>query len=127
MEIRVADNSGFCFGVKRAVSMAVKAAEQGRVYSLGPLIHNPRETERLSPLVCVVDNLAGLPVDERENNVPRIVIRSHGVGPEIYEQAQQMGVEVIDATCPFVAKVQKAAKELYLDGYQVVIVGDHDH
>ena len=127
MEVCIAKNSGFCFGVKRAVAMAAQAAEQGRVYSLGPLIHNPRETERLSPLVCVIDTLAELAADSRTKLASRVVIRSHGVGPGVYEQARQMGFEIIDATCPFVAKVQKAAKELYLAGYQVVIVGDHNH
>ncbi len=127
MEVRVAKNSGFCFGVKRAVAMATRAAEQERVCSLGPLMHNPRETQRLSHLVRAVDTLADVAVGDQAKASPRVVIRSHGVGPEVYQQAAQMGLEVIDATCPFVAKVQKAAKELYLAGYQVVIVGDHNH
>lgn len=136
MEIRIAEHSGFCFGVKRAVAMAVQAAEQGKVYSLGPLMHNPRETERLSSLVAVVNTLDELPdasdgvMSDKvvsDKAMPRVVIRSHGVGPDIYRQAEKRGIEIVDATCPFVAKVQKAAQGLYQDGYQVVIVGDHDH
>jgi 4-hydroxy-3-methylbut-2-enyl diphosphate reductase len=125
-EIRIAANSGFCFGVKRAVTMAQEAANDGKVYSLGPLIHNPREIERLSPLVGVVGSLEDVAGVQGENPV-RVVIRSHGVGPEVYAQAEQMGIELIDATCPFVKKAQKAAEKLYREGFQVVIVGDHDH
>lgn len=125
-EIRIAANSGFCFGVKRAVTIAQEAAKGGKVYSLGPLIHNPREIERLSPLVGVVDSLEEVAGVQGEKPV-RVVIRSHGVGPEVYAQAEKMGIELIDATCPFVTKAQKAAEKLYREGFQVVIVGDHDH
>lgn len=121
MRIIVAAHAGFCFGVKRAVRLAEAAAEQHSVYSLGPLIHNPREIERLSCKVGLLEQLA-----EAEAG-SRVVIRSHGVGPEVYAEAKRLGLEVIDATCPFVKRVQQAAKRLYEQGYQVVIVGEAAH
>lgn len=126
MEVQVAEGSGFCFGVKRAVTMAKAAAGSGRIYSLGPLIHNPREIARLSACVCVVDSLED--IDFANTGVlPRVVVRSHGVGPEVYAQAAALGLDLVDATCPFVQKAQRAAEELYQAGRQVIIVGDHNH
>lgn len=128
MKIEIAKNSGFCFGVKRAVNMAIEAADNGCVYSLGELIHNPREIERLSTWVKTADNLGA--ISETVVGEPRkrkVVIRSHGVGPRVYEEAAKLGLEIVDATCPFVKKAQQAARELYKAGWQVVIVGDHNH
>lgn len=126
MEVQVAEGSGFCFGVKRAVTMAKKAAGAVRVYSLGPLIHNPREIARLSAYVCVVESLEDIDL-ANDKALAGVVIRSHGVGPEVYARAEALGLDLIDATCPFVQKAQQAAKEFYQNGYQVVIVGDHNH
>ncbi len=126
MEVQVAEGSGFCFGVKRAVTMAKTAAGAGRIYSLGPLIHNPREIARLSVYVCVVDSLENIDL-ANEDVLARVVIRSHGVGPEVYAQAETLGLDLIDATCPFVQKAQRAARGFFQAGRQVVIVGDHNH
>lgn len=125
MRVKVAQGAGFCFGVKRAVQMAVEAAGQGRVYSLGPLIHNPREIARLSSSVLVIESLeeAARPGSAG----PQVVIRSHGVGPQVYAQAEKLGLKLVDATCPFVQKAQQAARQLYQEGWQVVIVGDQNH
>lgn len=126
MEIIIAPNSGFCFGVKRAVDMAEKSATEKKVYSLGPLIHNPRETKRLADKIVVAEALADVDFAD-EQMKPLVVVRSHGVGPNVYEEAKYAGIEIVDATCPFVKTVQKAAHDLDKEGYQVVIVGDHDH
>ena len=115
MEVQVAEGSGFCFGVKRAVTMAKTAAGAGRIYSLGPLIHNPREIARLSAYVCVVDSLENIDL-VNEDVLARVVIRSHGVGPEVYAQAETLGLDLIDATCPFVQKAQQAAQEFFQAG-----------
>lgn len=126
MEIIIAPKSGFCFGVKRAVDMAEKSATEKKVYSLGPLIHNPRETKRLADKIVVAEALADVDFAD-EQMKPLVVVRSHGVGPNVYEEAKYAGIEIVDATCPFVKTVQKAAHDLDKEGYQVVIVGDHDH
>lgn len=122
MQVTVAKHAGFCFGVKSAMSLAVSAAdEDGRVVSLGPLIHNPREIARLEDKIGVVDELGAVPKGARA------VIRSHGVGPKVYDEAKARGVRLVDATCPFVKRVQQAAKNFYQQGYQVIIVGDKAH
>ncbi len=128
MQIRVAEHSGFCFGVKRAVQLAVNSASEGKVYSLGPLIHNPREIVRLADKVGVINDLDEAVADKLlSKKSPRVIIRSHGVGPQVYARAKELGIELIDATCPFVARVQQAAKNLYERGFQVIIVGDPTH
>ena len=123
MRVKVAQGAGFCFGVKRAVQMAVEAAGQGMVCSLGPLIH------RLSSLVRVIDSLEEVACTNtaEAQPLPKVVIRSHGVGPQVYAQAEKLGLQLVDATCPFVQKAQRAAQQLYKDGWQVVIVGDQNH
>ncbi len=124
MEIYVAENAGFCFGVKRAVKMAFDAAEEhnGKVHSLGPLIHNPQVVERLAEKgVQRVEALT-----EIEEGV--VILRSHGVSsPQVIQDAEAQGLHIIDATCPFVTNAQKYARQLVDEGYQVVMVGDRHH
>ena len=127
MKILLAKHSGFCFGVKRAISMATRCAdEKGRIYSLGPLIHNPREIQRLQTRIVPVDSL--VEVDETNSETrPVVVIRTHGVGPQVLAEAAAKKLEVLDATCPFVRKVQLEAQALYQKGVQVIIIGDKNH
>ncbi|NYE58639.1 bifunctional 4-hydroxy-3-methylbut-2-enyl diphosphate reductase/30S ribosomal protein S1 [Carboxydothermus ferrireducens] len=122
MEIIVAQNAGFCFGVKRAIETAQKAAENNNpVYSLGPLIHNPQEVERLKKAGII-------PIEEiEEGNGKTIIIRSHGTTPEKLQEIVDRGYVVEDATCPFVKKAQILAQKLTDEGYQVVVVGDKKH
>ena len=125
MEVFLAENAGFCFGVKRAVKMAFEAAEkydEGTVHSLGPLIHNPQVVERLAGKgVEKVEALSRI-----QNGV--VILRSHGVSsPQVVEEAEGKGLRVIDATCPFVTNAQKYAKQLVDEGYLVVMVGDRNH
>lgn len=118
----VADKAGFCFGVKRAIKTAFEAAAKGKVYCLGPLIHNPQEVERLRQAgVQVVEDFSSL------NSGDHLIIRSHGVPPQVLEQARGMGLRIIDLTCPFVGKAQRDAEALHKDGYQVVVVGEKKH
>lgn len=122
MKITVADYAGFCFGVKRAVELAEEAAQKGPVGSLGPLIHNPYEVERLKKLgLCPLNSL-----EEAASSQP-VLIRTHGVGPGVYAALQEKGCPVIDATCPHVQKAQKVAREAQEEGYQVLIFGDRNH
>jgi len=120
--IELAENSGFCFGVRRAIQMAEKTLlAGGRVHSLGPVIHNPQETSRLERMgLRVVDS-----VDEISEGV--LIIRSHGLSPEITEAAKAKGLELVDATCPLVKRAQSLAEMLHDEGYTVVIVGDAKH
>ena len=103
--IRLAENCGFCYGVKRAVTMAEKAADsQDLSYTLGPIIHNPQVVGRLEDNgVYAINELSDV-------ETGTIIIRSHGVGPEVYEEAETRGLPVIDATCPHVQKAQRDAK-----------------
>lgn len=122
MEVLLADKAGFCFGVKRAINTAFEAAVKGNVYCLGPLIHNPQEVERLRQSgVRTVDDFSSLHAGEF------LIIRSHGVPPQVLEQARAKGLTIIDLTCPFVGKAQRDAKALCKDGYQVVVVGEKKH
>lgn len=123
MEILVAKTAGFCFGVRRAMEIVENALNERKdsLYSLGPLIHNPRVVEELEGKgLRTVDSLSQVPGG-------RVVIRSHGVGPSIYQSAQDQKLEVIDATCPFVKNVQQLAVFLSNEGYQVIIVGEPEH
>lgn len=123
MEILLADTFGFCVGVRLAVDKA-EAAAQGLgkgVFSLGPLIHNPQEVERLGGMGIRV---AGDP-DAVEDTT--VVIRAHGAPPLVYDRLASRGVNVVDATCPFVSSLQNKAVALANAGYQVIIVGDPSH
>ncbi|MBQ2088105.1 MAG: 4-hydroxy-3-methylbut-2-enyl diphosphate reductase [Selenomonas sp.] len=122
MEVILADYLGFCYGVKRAITIAQEnASSDGKACTLGPIIHNPQMVERLrSEGVGTVDELA-------EMDEGTIIIRSHGVGPRIYAEAERRGLELVDATCPHVKKAQLSAKALVDDGYSVVIIGEKRH
>ncbi len=122
MEIFLADKAGFCFGVKRAISTAYEAAGKGRVYCLGPLIHNPQEVERLRKMG--IETVSDFSTLKRGDS---LIIRSHGVPPRILIQARDMGLTIIDLTCPFVGKAQRDAEVLHKEGYQVVVVGEKKH
>lgn len=122
MDIILADKAGFCFGVKRAINTAFDAANGGRVYCLGPLIHNPQEVDRLRRAgVETVEDFSSL------RSGDSLIIRSHGVPPSILEQARSKGLKIIDLTCPFVGKAQRHAETLKEEGYQVVVVGEKKH
>ncbi|RJQ51783.1 MAG: 4-hydroxy-3-methylbut-2-enyl diphosphate reductase [Nitrospiraceae bacterium] len=123
MQIVVAKKAGFCFGVKRAIDIAFNlATEAGEgVFTYGPLIHNPQVVEELRQKgVHTAEDLSS-------PAVKTLIIRTHGVGPEVYAGTKKMGYNVIDATCPFVKKAQNFTKILRDEGYQVLIIGDERH
>lgn len=124
MKVLVAKHAGVCYGVQRALDLAQDAVEKtsdGNVYSLGPLIHNPQAVEQLRQSgVLVADTLA----DATQGT---LIIRSHGVAPDVIEQAKDRQLQVVDATCPHVSKAQEAARLLAREGYLVIIVGEADH
>lgn len=123
MEIRVAQYSGFCFGVRRAVSIIENALKENKkdIYSIGPLIHNPQEVKRLSCRGLRVVNT----IKDLDSGVA--VIPTHGINPSLIERMRLKRIRLIDATCPYVLKVQNIAKSLKKEGYCVVIVGDKEH
>ncbi len=123
MKIIAAEHQGFCYGVKRAVAMAQECiGMEGTIHTLGPIIHNPQVVKRFSDKgIEVVNDLSF--VDDEST----VIIRSHGVGPDIYAKAQTKKLTVVDATCPHVKKAQQAAHELLQDGFAVVIVGEKHH
>src|SRR5919199_501959 len=123
MQVLLADEYGFCFGVERAVEMVEGALREGaQVRTLGPLIHNTQEIGRLEAEgVATIDAPA-----EVEPGVTA-VIRAHGVTPEVQRELEARAEKVIDATCPFVTKVQKLAERAAAEGRDVVVVGNPDH
>ncbi|MDH4163739.1 MAG: 4-hydroxy-3-methylbut-2-enyl diphosphate reductase [Nitrospirota bacterium] len=122
MEVILADKAGFCFGVQRAINTAFKAAGEGNVYCYGPLIHNPQEVERLRQ--AGIDTVADFTQLKQGSS---LIIRSHGVPPAVLEKARAQGLNIIDLTCPFVAKAQQHADTLNREGYQVILVGEKQH
>jgi len=123
MEVVITKSAGFCFGVKRAVALADKAAKEnkGKVYTLGPLIHNPQVVRKLEE--AGVTQISSL----NEINEGVCILRSHGVTANEFEEAKRKGLTIVDATCPFVTKSQKLIRKLISDGYFVLIVGDEKH
>ncbi len=123
MQVLLANEYGFCFGVERAVEMVEKAIGEGQsVRALGPLIHNEQEMQRLAHegVTTVTDPI-------QITRTQTAVIRAHGVTPEIQKELEEMAANVVDATCPFVTRVQKLASRAAADDRHVVIVGSPDH
>jgi len=121
MLIKKAKSYGFCFGVKRAVEIAENSKN---AVTLGPLIHNPLEIERLSKNYNVkfVNS-----IEDINENIKRVIVRTHGIPKEKYNELLEKNVEVIDATCPFVKKPQEIVEEMSKLGYDIVIFGDENH
>lgn len=120
--IRVAESAGFCFGVKRAIEMAYEAiGVEPKLYSYGQLIHNKTVTDDLaSKGLQIVEDLDGL-------TEGTLLIRSHGVGKALYDEAEVKGLKILDGTCPFVKKIHNIVHEKLADGVGIIIVGDGTH
>ena len=123
MKFVLAETAGFCFGVDRAVKMVESLLAEGkRVATLGPIIHNPQLVEDLRQRGA---RIVESPDEVLENEV--LVLRSHGVARSITEKADELGLTVADATCPFVAKIHKLVAEAGQNGRTVLIAGDREH
>ncbi len=122
--IEVAAGSGVCFGVRRALELAERALAEGQaVYCLGALIHNPQEVARLAGKgFRVISSL-----DEVAAGGGTLLVRSHGLAPDVVAEAHRRGMQIIDATCPLVRRVQTLAVEMQQAGYHVVLAGDEAH
>ncbi len=122
MEILLATDMGFCWGVRRAIDILEKATEErGEIVSLGPIVHNPQVVRELEDKGVRASNEP--PYD---NSVP-VAITAHGAGPEVLQEARARGAEVIDTTCPIVTRSQRWAKKMAEAGFTVVVFGDARH
>ncbi len=123
-DVRIAEHAGACFGVERALNMAHELAREagGRAHTLGPLIHNPLVVRELA------DEGIGVVRDAGDVGVGDVLLlRTHGVAPEVARRARETGARVEDATCPFVKKVHRYVERLEAEGYQVLVVGEQGH
>ncbi len=124
MKVTIDGSSGFCWGVVRTIEIAEEEMKESHhLSSLGPIIHNPREIERLAGLGMEVVSRA----DFERLNGRKVLIRAHGEPPSTYELAKKHGITLVDATCPVVTKVQERIRKYYDRGYQIVIFGKRDH
>jgi 4-hydroxy-3-methylbut-2-enyl diphosphate reductase len=124
MKVTIDKSSGFCWGVVRAINFAEnELGDSQKLYSLGDIIHNPMEIQRLKE--------RGLETIHHEDlekvQGAKVLIRAHGEPPETYRVAKERGIELIDATCPVVTRVQERIRKHYNDGYQIVIYGKKEH
>jgi 4-hydroxy-3-methylbut-2-enyl diphosphate reductase len=124
MRIYRARYGGVCFGVKRAIELALEEAKRGKpVYSLGPLIHNRLAVDKLRKKgVVTVEKISDIKTKGK-----KVIIRSHGVHPHMLARLRRRGFEIIDATCPRVRRAQRYVQKLMKEGYHVVIIGEQDH
>src|SRR5699024_4251209 len=115
MEIFVAKNAGYCFGVQRAIKTVENSVDKYNkpIYTLGPIIHNNQVIEKLENKgIYSIDD-----VEEVEDGV--IVIRSHGVKPKILNQIQDQQLDIVNSTCPYVKNIQDKVQKYYTEGYQI--------
>ena len=124
MEVILAKTAGFCFGVKRAVDLVYEQIGKENTYTFGPIIHNEEVVRDLKEKgIGVISSL------EEAKKLPpgNIIMRSHGAAKHIYEELEQAGWNIIDATCPFVKKIHRIVAEKSRDGEQIVIIGNEHH
>ena len=123
MKITIAKDAGYCFGVRDAVNIAYDSAEKfGDVYMLGSIVHNEK----------VVNDLknAGAKIVNSLEDVPKespILFRAHGTVPELWDEAKEKKMNIIDATCPLVYEIHQEVKKLAKDGRKIIVIGDHGH
>lgn len=122
MKILIADEAGFCFGVKRAAEMVLTHSKnREKINTLGPLIHNNQFTKHLEERN--VFSVGGV----KEIDAEKVVIRSHGIPKDAEKKLRKKGFNILDATCPFVKRVHRLAESLEQEGYKVLIFGEKDH
>ncbi len=124
MTVTIDKYSGFCWGVVRTIEIAEQEVAGGKeLFSLGEIIHNPMEIKRMEE--------KGLRVASHKDfetlRGSTVLVRAHGEPPSTYRRAQELGITIVDATCPVVTKVQERIRRFYLEGFQVVIFGKKDH
>lgn len=124
MEVILAKTAGFCFGVKRAVEKVYENVGKDTLYTYGPIIHNEEVVKDLEKKgVRVINGIDE--IDDIPNGT--VVIRSHGVSEDVYNRLQEKGLNVVNATCPFVQKIHRIVKTESMDGKTIVIIGNEGH
>lgn len=124
MEVIVAKNSGFCFGVKRAVELVYNQTGKSNIYTFGPIIHNEDVVNDLSEKgVRIINSI------EEAKNLEKgiVIIRAHGIPASYYEELKKAGHEIVDATCPFVLKIHRIVEKATENNEFIVIIGDEKH
>lgn len=122
MQIIKADNCGFCFGVNRALEKAYSVANEKNVFTLGELIHNSDVVDDLEKKgIKAIDNINDI------GDGSTVIIRSHGIGKDIYAKLSEKNLKIVDATCPFVDKIHKIVEENYSKGKKIIIIGEEKH
>lgn len=120
MKITVANYSGFCYGVERAVELSLKERTK-KTYSYGSLIHNDEFLKKMKEKnIEVIEDLSMA----KDSN---LIIRSHGVPKKVYEEAEALNIHLIDATCPYVRKIHKIVQRDHQEGRKIIIIGDENH
>lgn len=123
MKIRIAKNAGFCFGVKRAIDIALESSHHKThpVYMLGDIVHNENVVGKIEAAgIQKIKNLT-------QSKKGSLLIRAHGSAQKIIEKADTLGLKVIDATCPMVKEIHKIAIDMDTKGYKIIVIGDHKH
>lgn len=126
MEIKLAEEMGFCFGVRKAIELVEQEAKQRvdtQITTFGQLVHNPVVVNRMQKLGV------GAVEDRDWSKVPggMIAFTAHGIAPDVIEEARDKGLEVMDATCPLVTLIQQSAANMVKEGYRVIVYGDPKH
>ncbi|ROL58590.1 4-hydroxy-3-methylbut-2-enyl diphosphate reductase [Bacteroidetes/Chlorobi group bacterium Naka2016] len=128
MKVTIDEHSGFCWGVVRTVEIAEQTLEEAKdkeIYILGQIIHNPKEVQRLEQKGLKTISHNELQTIKGKN--AKVLIRAHGEPPSTYRLANELGIELVDATCPLVTALQNRVRKYYLEGYQIVIFGKPQH
>jgi 4-hydroxy-3-methylbut-2-enyl diphosphate reductase len=121
MEINIAKGIGFCYGVKRALQLAKQSANNGGASCLGAIIHNEKVIEELEKEgIHTIRSIEELKTE-------KVIVRTHGLPPDVLKDIEKRGKIIIDGTCPFVKRAQNLAKSLKEEGYEVIIIGDPSH
>lgn len=127
-QVKLAKTAGFCFGVKRAVSTVYEQIEGGKrpIYTYGPIIHNEEVVRDLEEKgVTVLNSKAD--IEKLKDGQGTVIVRSHGVSKNIYDLIEKKGLNLVDATCPFVKKIHKTVFEKSMAGYDIIIIGNDKH
>ena len=127
-QVKLAKTAGFCFGVKRAVNTVYEQIEGGKkpIYTYGPIIHNEEVVKDLEEKgVAVLDSISD--IEKLKDGQGTVIIRSHGVSKKIYDLIEKKGLNLVDATCPFVKKIHKTVFEKSMDGCDIIIIGNDKH
>jgi len=124
MDLVIASTAGFCFGVNNAVKIVFDLAtkSEDKIYTIGPIIHNDQVVNKLTE-----SGVTAIDEPEQATLPSKVVIRAHGVGPNLISALEDRGVDIVNATCPYVEKIQRLVCEKHKDGHQIIIIGDKNH